>query len=361
MKRLLILFVIAILAAPASGQAPAAKPVDAGFKALRDGDANTAATAFYEALRRNPKDAVAQFGAGVAAHMLGRDEDAMTSLARALTLEPRLVQAAEFLGRIQFQQGDIAAAIHTYEQALTIDATNGILLGRLAEWRKEAAVHSKLVERNGARFTIIFDGQADSTLASRATAVLDRSFNTIGQKLGAYPSNRVIVTLYTAQQFRDVTQAPAWSDGLFDGKIRVPVKGVSQNLDDFDRVLVHELTHAMIHGLAPRGVPAWLHEGLATLFEGRDPAVAERRMQRLGSVIPLASLEPSFTRLNAEQAAVAYTESLCAADLLMHLVGGRMNVLLQSIGSGRSFEASLGQLGIRATDFEAQFGRRMRP
>ena len=82
MKRLFILFVTAVLAAPASGQAPAAKAVDAGFKALRDGDANTAATAFYEALRRNPKDAVAQFGAGVAAHMLGRDEDAMTSLAR---------------------------------------------------------------------------------------------------------------------------------------------------------------------------------------------------------------------------------------------------------------------------------------
>ncbi len=43
------------------------------------------------------------------------------------------MQASELLGRIQFQQGETAAAITTYEQALTYDATNAILLGRLAE------------------------------------------------------------------------------------------------------------------------------------------------------------------------------------------------------------------------------------
>src|SRR5947207_2996694 len=348
MKRALVFVCMAALGASAAAQAPGSKPVDAGWQAVRDGDGNAAATAFYEALRRNPKDAVAQFGAGAAAQLLGRDDDGVTSLARALTLEPRLVQAAELLGRIQFQQGDTGAAIHTYEQALTHDAKNEILLGRLAEWRKEAAVNATLVQRNDARFTIVFDGQADSSLASRATAVLDRAYYTIGQKIGAYPSNRVIVTLYTEQQFRDVTRAPAWSGGLFDGKIRVPVKGVSQNLDEFDHVLVHELTHAMIDGFAARGVPAWLHEGLATFFEPRDAAAAERRMQRIGGYAsPLAALEQGFGRFDSDTATVAYTESLCAVDLLMHLVGGRMGVLLQGIGSGQSFEGRLGQLGIR--------------
>ena len=118
MKRALVFVCMAALGASAAAQAPGNKPVDAGWQAVRDGDGNAAATAFYEALRRNPKDAVAHFGAGAAAHLLGRDDDAVTSLTRALTLEPRLVQAAELLGRIQFQQGDTGAAIHTYEQAL---------------------------------------------------------------------------------------------------------------------------------------------------------------------------------------------------------------------------------------------------
>ena len=85
-------------------------------------------------------------------------------------------------------------------------------------------------------------------------------------------------------------------------------------------------------------------------------------MQRIGGyVIPLAALDQGFGRFDSDTATVAYTESLCAVDLLMHLVGGRMGVLLQGIGSGQSFEGSLGQLGIRASDFEAQFGRRLHP
>src|SRR5436305_14056667 len=91
--------VAALLAAPVQAQTTAPKPVDAGWTAVRDGDASAAATAFYEALRRNPKDPVAHFCAGTASHMQGRDADAVASLIRALALEPRLGQAAELLGR----------------------------------------------------------------------------------------------------------------------------------------------------------------------------------------------------------------------------------------------------------------------
>ena len=52
----------------------------------------------------------------------------------------------------------------------------------------------------------------------------------------------------------------------------IPAAGAAQSPQLFERVLVHELTHAMIASLAPRGIPAWLHEGLAQYFEGDDPA-----------------------------------------------------------------------------------------
>jgi len=232
---------------------------------------------------------------------------------------------------------------------------------RLEEWRKEAAVHEKLTARNDGRFSIIFDGRSEHTLAVQAVAMLDRAYSRIGERIGAYPSNRILVTFYTEQQFRDITHVPAWSDGVFDGKIRVPVRGVSQNKDQLERVLVHELTHAMIHGLAPRGVPAWLHEGLASYFEPRDPTAAQRRIQSLKMVIPFSELQQSFSHFDAQQAAVAYDESLVAVDLLMHLVGPRMVVLLQGLGNGQSFDTSLVQLGLQRSEFEAQVLRRLRP
>ena len=78
-------------------------------------------------------------------------------------------------------------------------------------------------------------------------------------------------------------------------------------------------------------------------------------------MIPLAALEGGFGRLNAEQATLAYEENLFTVDYLMHLANGRMAVLLQALGSGQSFDASMGQFGMRAADFEAQVARRLRP
>jgi tetratricopeptide (TPR) repeat protein len=359
----LLLLAVLLMVAPVAGQVPRDKTAQAGWEALQKGDGDGAATAFNEAIKRNPRDAMLQFGAGAAAHLLGRDRDAADSLNRALILDPKLASAAELLGQIEYLQGDLDVAIRRYEQALPF-ATGDVqtaLRKRLDEWRREAAVHENLTERNDARFSVIFDGRSDNFLAGHAVAVLDRAFWRIGEKIGASPSVRILVTLYSEQQFRDITHAPAWSAGAFDGKIRIPVQGVSQNMDQFDRVLVHELTHAMIHGLAPQGVPAWLHEGLASYFEPRDAALAERRIQRSGVVAPLSQLQDGFGRLNAAQAAFAYDESLVATDILTRQLGTRMVVLLQGLASGHSFDQSMGQLGLRGSDFEAQVIRRLKP
>jgi tetratricopeptide (TPR) repeat protein len=358
-----LLLMLVLVVAPLAGQTADEKRAEAGFLALQQGDANAAATAFEDLLRRHPREATLHLGAGAAAHLLGRDDDAVTSLTRALQLNPKLTPAAELLGQIKYQQGDLDAAIQLYESALASapagDQTT--ISRRLEEWRKEAAVHEKLAVRNDSRFSVTFDGRSEQTLAVRTVAILDRAFWHIGEKIGAYPSNRILVTLYTEQQFRDITHVPAWSDGAFDGKIRIPVHGVSQNMDQFESVLVHELTHAMIHGLASRGVPAWLHEGLASYFEPRDPAAALRRIQTLKIVMPFSELEHSFTHFSAQQAVVAYDESLVAVDILMHLLGSRMAVLLQGIGNGQSFDDSLVQLGLRRSEFEGQVLRRLKP
>ena len=73
-----------------------------------------------------------------------------------------------------------------------------------------------------------------------------------------------------------MTRAADWVGGLYDGKIRVPLGGLSQLTRHAERVLTHELTHAMVHSKSRGHCPRWLHEGLAQMSEGKRLAAAER-------------------------------------------------------------------------------------
>ena len=111
--------------------------------------------------------------------------------------------------------------------------------------------------------------------------MLDRAYWRIGLLLGGtYPNEPVPVVLYTGEQFRDITRSPSWAAGAYDGIIRVPMRGALDNPTELDRVLSHEFAHALIRNLAPRGVPTWLNEGLATALETGDLEWAEKQVRR---------------------------------------------------------------------------------
>ena len=105
-------------------------------------------------------------------------------------------------------------------------------------------------------------------------AVLDTAFNTLHDRLGEYPRDEIKVIFYSRVAFRDITQAPDWSGGAYDGKIRIPVGGLStvEEATGLLTILIHEMTHAFLYRMAPLGLPLWFNEGLATTFQGWDTA-----------------------------------------------------------------------------------------
>ena len=231
---------------------------------------------------------------------------------------------------------------------------------RLQEWRKEAALPQNHAAVKDDRFTIMFDGPAQQALATRATRVLGDAFWRIGKTLGAYPSAPINVVLYTQQQFHDITGAPEWSSGSFDGQIRVPVAGAAQNLAEFDRILTHELAHAMLNQVATSNVPAWLNEGLAMHFDGHDAVLSERRLASVRLLVPLSLLQAGFGRLTTAQAAFAYEQSAFATRVLIERIGpAGLSTLLQDLGTGQSVEAAVGQFGFTIDTFEAGLARRV--
>jgi len=121
----------------------------------------------------------------------------------------------------------------------------------------------------------------------------------------------------------------------FDGRIRVPMRGAVENPRELERVLAHEFTHALIYSIAPRGVPQWLNEGLAQLFE---PERGSQTPDLTGPMIPLSRLERTFEGLDDTQARLAYDQSVGAVQALVDRAGmtGVLN-LLSFVGQGVPF------------------------
>jgi len=325
---------------------------DAGWKMLEQGDGVGAGRLFAKALALRPDEPVLLFGASVSAQLQGRPAEAKPRLKRALDVNPRFTPAALLLGEILYKEGDLDLAIKTYEKALSYEPGNADLTARLETWRREADVHSTFEERRQDRFRVMFEGRAEARLAAKATEILNTAFWRIGQALGAYPSDTIVVILYTEKQFRDITRAPEWSGGLYDGRIRVPAAGAALKPELFEQVLVHELTHAMVNALAPRGVPVWLHEGLAQYFEGESAGAARKRLQAHGRRIPLDQLEGNFSGLTSAGALVAYDESLVAVDSLLKSPRFTWTQLLYALADADRVEDTLRGFGVAYADLD---------
>ena len=335
------LFQAGTVAALAQGDPKTATLEQAGWEALRAGQPELAAKAFDEALAREPKNPRLHLGAGAAAYLQRRDADAQQSLERALQLDAKLAAARLLLGLVVYRRGDLATAIRVYEQLTHDVPEDEEARTTLDRWRREWDLHTRMRHTVDTHFTVSFEGPAETDLAAKAVEVLERAYWRIGDMLGAYPSTWIPVVLYTEEQFRDITRSPSWAAGAYDGIIRIPVRGALDNPKELERVLTHEFAHALIHSLAPRNVPTWLHEGAAAALESDDLGWATETVRDGGAIISLDSLQTSFARLAGDEALLAYATSAIVVRHLIEEVGGpAIASLLRDLGEGREFDAT---------------------
>ena len=326
----------------------------AGWDALKGGRLEEASASFEQAMRGAPRDPSILFGAGLAANLRGQPEVARRYLLDALKYDPKLASASSVLADILYRDTDVNGAVAVLEQALAYAPGIESMRARLESWRNEAALHDRFGQKLGDHFTVLFEGPAEADLAQKAVAILEAAYWRIGGTLATYPTGVVTVVLYTREQFRDVTQSPEWAGGLYDGRIRMPVRGALENMREFERVLTHEFTHALVHTLAPKSVPLWLGEGLAVNFEGTDLNGKAAELKAAGSLPPLSKLEGSFRQLDTQAAKVAYAQSAVAVQLLLQEAGASGVVgILTEIGRGTSFrEAFLRHTGMSYEEFQ---------
>jgi tetratricopeptide (TPR) repeat protein len=357
-----VLGCLAVLVAgaqPVSAQAVEGPP-GAAWDALRAGNHEGAERTFQGELRARPADPLLHLGLGIALLGQQRSDEARAPLTRALQLEPRLTAASALLGQILYAAGDLEGAIAVYERATLHAPGVAGMRQRLDRWRSEARLHAGYEQGGDGRFSLLFEGPEERTLAARVHRVLEAAYWRIGARLNTYPGETIPVILYTQEQFRDVTGSPTWAVGAYDGRIRLAVRDGLQAPEALDRVVLHEFVHALIGHVAPRGVPAWLHEGLAVNLSEEDPRWADAILAASPQSIPLAALERGFSHLDSTAARLAYAEGAVAAGVVIRRLGPNLPAFLQALGTTGTVDAGLTSFGFTTADLDATIRARMR-
>lgn len=204
--------------------------------------------------------------------------------------------------------------------------------------------------RSGEHFTIRFDGQENPDNATQIRSILEYAHEEMSQKFGHVPAHPIPVVLHTGQKFSGHAGNPSWADTLYDsmsGTIHVPLEGALDDLALLSRVVRHEFAHALLHekvGTHTNHLPAWLAEGLAIqLAEDPWPDLDDAKQQtRL--LLPLSTLQPSWTQLPRDSWILAYHESLAATQSLIDqysMYGVRQ--VLNAIQMGQSLDGAMQQ------------------
>src|SRR5579862_8058978 len=268
----------------------------------------------------------------------------MEYLERARRVTPDDPEIAKLEGWAYYGMVKLDQAVAEWKRALAI-APDPEVEAALAKAERDRREEQSYRENESIHFTLHYDGSAEPELAKEILRALEMHFGAIESELDYTPPDSISVVLYTQQAFADITRAPSWVGALNDGRIRVPVQGLTSLTQDLSRILKHELTHSFVQQKTHSLAPIWLHEGVAQWVEGqrsRDNAAVLVQVYNEKQALPLGQMESSWMQLPTSVANYAYAWALANVEYIVQADGmGDMERILNLIGEGSSTEAAI--------------------
>jgi len=265
-------------------------------------------------------------------------------LERARRVAPDNPDVAKLAGWAYYGLNKLEQAVGEWKKALALrpDAEVRAALDKAQRDKKEEESYK---ENESSHFTLRCSGAAAPALARDVLRTLEMHFSAIESGLNYSPPDSIGVILYTQEAFADITKAPRWAGALNDGRIRVPVQGLSEVNQELSRILKHELTHSFIQQKTHGHAPAWVQEGLAQWMEGQrsgENAAALTQIYTDGHAAPLGRLEGSWMAMGGDAARYAYAWALANIEYIVQADGmGDMERILDRIGAGMATEVAL--------------------
>jgi tetratricopeptide (TPR) repeat protein len=244
------------------------------------------------------------------------------------------------IGKAHYFREELKEAIAEFELALSL-RDDPEIRASLERARLEARASEGFDRRRLSHFIVMYEGETMEGTGRMVLDTMERSYATLVSQLGFEPPEPVVVVLYSKRSYREMG-GPHWSAGLFDGKIRVPVRGLERLDESIRTTLHHELTHAFVRSRAGGAAPRWLNEGVAEYMEGT-------RTAKMGDVLARYlnegnSLEHCVATAQCD-VRLFYPAAASLVDYLVQVRGlpGIAETLL-SLGQGNGIDGSLRQV-----------------
>lgn len=269
---------------------------------------------------------------------------ALDPLERARRVAPDSADVAKLMGWAYYGANKTDHAIEAWKRAEQLHPDPEIEQA-LEKAQRDKAEEESYREGETAHFDLKYYGEADPELARGILRALEDDFHDLESQLDYTPPEQIAVILYTEQSFGDITRAPGWVGALNDGRLRIPVQGLTEVTPELAHVLKHELTHSFVGQKSHGHAPTWLQEGIAQWMEGRRSSSAAGALvaaAEQGAVPSLASMEGSWMGLSGDSAAFAYAWSLAVVESMID-AGGVSDIsrLLDRIATSSSTGAAL--------------------
>ncbi len=222
-------------------------------------------------------------------------------------------------GEIYYVKNDLDKAIKQWEIAQTYSPNEALRL-KIEKTKKELKLDKKLRDKISCNFVLKYN-QNDTYASDLILHSLVNSYNQLAYDFGWYKNSEYTVILYSKEDFINILDFPSWAAAIYDGKIRIPFKYASFNLEELEPIIRHELTHALLHRICGNNVPVWFHEGIAQYKDGTDDSAKREILKEAfinNNLISISDLRMDFVRFKDNaKVKVAYAESL---DFIEYLI-----------------------------------------
>jgi Flp pilus assembly protein TadD len=319
---------------------------------------DSAAADLERALEAAQKESLTRVQLAIVWRSVGDLPAARREIHRTLESDPSCSQAFEELARIAYEDEDLDAASEALATALKLDPSREKALAEFKDKvEREKKVESGWYRSERGAFVVKYDDQTFKDVGETVLGFLDAAESIARQTLAHVPARRVTVVLYSHADFTNTTGAHPWAGGLFDGKIRLPVKNFRLTRDAIRRTIAHEYMHLVVRDLT-RKCPTWLNEGLAQLAEGKPLQHAREILRGQSEPRAFSSLPAAWMGItDAKAVAEMYAQSLLFTDYLVRRVGyhGVKDLLQKSAGAAGFHAAFVDVVGKPLDDSEAEW------
>src|SRR6266478_2851535 len=263
---------------------------------------------------------------------------------RARRLVPEDPEVSKLAGWAYYGLNKLDLAVAEWKHAASL-RPDAEVEAALQKAQRDKQEEEQYKENESSHFTLRYSGASQPSLARSVLHTLERHYGAIESELNYSPPDSIGVILYTQQAFADITQVPNWVGALNDGRIRVPVQGLSEVTPELSRVLKHELTHSFVQQKTLSHAPTWIQEGLAQWMEGKRSdlnAAALVAIYQNDPELGLKHYQGDWMKFSNEAASAAYVWALANVEYIVQS-GGMNDVdrILDRLATGEAPEAAL--------------------